>query len=109
MDHHVPDAIVNGLGQRGVNCLTAFDDRHNRAQDADLLQRATDLGRILVSFDVDLAAICAERQRAGHEFSGLVYGRQLHITIGQAIRDLQLIAEAVSEEEIRNQVVYIPL
>jgi hypothetical protein len=49
------------------------------------------------------------RQVAGIVFSGLVYAHQLHVTIGNRVRDLQLIAEAMKPEELANRVEYLPL
>ena len=45
----------------------------------------------------------------GREFSGVVFARQLHVTLGGAIRDLELIAGAIQEGEMRNTIVFIPL
>ena len=109
MDHHVPAAITNGLRRKGIDCLTAAEDQSNRWDDARLLNRATELQRVLVSQDVDLLAIAAAWQGEGRLSAGLVYGRQTLVTIGQAVRDLELIANAVSEAEMRNNVVHIPL
>jgi hypothetical protein len=47
MDEHVPRAITEGLRLRGVDVLTAQEDNRRRASDSELLDRATELGRIL--------------------------------------------------------------
>lgn len=47
--------------------------------------------------------------QAGIEFSGLVYTHQLSVTIGQAVRDLELIAKAFGPEDMLNHIVFIPL
>jgi hypothetical protein len=108
MDHHVPDPIASGLRLLGLDVLTAFEDRGHRLPDPTLLDRATTLGRVLVSMDRDLLAEAARRQRSGESFAGLVYGRQLHITVGQAIQSLELICGAHDADSIRDQVIYIP-
>jgi hypothetical protein len=109
MDHHVPAPVVTGLRARHIDCLTTEEDGARRMNDASLLGRATELGRALFSQDVDLLEISAEWHEQGKEFAGLVYGHQLRITIGQAIRDLELIAEVLDPDEMRNRVVYLPL
>ena len=109
MDHHVHGAITDGLRDLGIDVLTAFEDRGHRLPEPTLLDRATDLGRVLVSMDEDLLAEAARRQRASGTFAGLVYGRQRGVTIRQAIRDLEMICGVYDEDGIKNQVVYIPL
>ena len=56
MDVHVRWAITAGLRRRGVDVLTVQEDRAARFEDPALLDRATQLGRVLVSHDDDLQA-----------------------------------------------------
>jgi len=62
---HVPRAITVGLRLRGVDVLTAQEDGLSRAPDDVLLERPTELGRVLFSQDEDLLAEAARRQREG--------------------------------------------
>jgi len=39
----------------------------------------------------------------------LVYGHQLDLSIGQAVRDLELIAGVYDPEDTRDRVEYLPL
>jgi hypothetical protein len=64
MDHHVPSAVTRGLRLRGVDCLTAEDDGRADFADPLLLDRATDLGRVIFTQDRDFLAIGAERVAA---------------------------------------------
>jgi predicted nuclease of predicted toxin-antitoxin system len=63
MDEHVPRAITEGLRLRGVDVLTAQEDNRRCASDSELLDRATELGRILQ--DSDLLREATRRQRTG--------------------------------------------
>jgi hypothetical protein len=49
MDVHVPKAITVGLRLRGVEVITAQDDGSATLSDAELLERATGLGRAVVT------------------------------------------------------------
>jgi len=108
MDHHVPSAITAGLRQRGVDVVTAAEDGSARLEDGPLLDRATSLGRVLFSQDEDLLAIAQQQLQAGPDFGGVVYAHQLAISIGQAVRDLELIAKVLDPEDMRNRVEYLP-
>ena len=108
-DVHVPRPICDALQDRGIDVLTAQDDNAAEWSDSDLIDRATELGRILVSQDADMLREANLRQESGIEFSGVVYGHQRKNTIGQAVSDLQSIAEVMSPDEMRNHVERIPL
>ena len=108
MDHHVPSAITVGLRKRGVDVLTTQEDGTTTLDDALLLDRATSLGRVLFTEDEDLLAIAQQRQTTGQVFAGVAYAYQLGIAIGQAIRDLELLAKALDPDDMRNRVEYLP-
>jgi len=109
MDVHVPAAVTRGLVLRGVDVLTAQLDGTTQLDDADLLDRATKLGRVLFSQDDDLLAEATKRQRSGMFFGGVIYAHQLGINIGRAIQDLQMLAEAGEPGDFANRVEYLPL
>ena len=109
MDHHVNAAITAGLRQRGVDVGTAWEDGYSRRPDDELLARATELGRILFTFDNDLLEIAAEWQTTERRFSGLIFARSRGVSIGEMICNLELIVQTISAAEIENTVVWIPL
>jgi hypothetical protein len=95
--------------QRGVEVLTAQEDGGDRLADPDLLDRATALGRVLFSPDDELLREATRRQQSGEPYPGLVYGHQLNVTVGHAIRDLELIAKVYESSDILNRVEFLPL
>ena len=109
MDVHVPRAVTTALRLRSINVLTAQEDGSAKLDDDLLLQRATELGRILVSQDEDLLREGARRLREGEEFSGIVYAHQLRVTIGQMVDGLEPIATATSKEEWCGRIEYLPI
>jgi len=109
MDVHVPAAVTRALLLRGVNVLTAQLDGTTEMEDSDLLDRATELNRVLFSQDEDLLAEGARRQRSGQHFAGIIYAHQLDITIGRTIGDLEILAQCGSAEEFANRIEYLPL
>lgn len=109
LDHHVPRAITNGLRTRNIDVLTAFEDGFDRADDPALLDRATALGRVLFSQDDDLLTEATHRQTEGIPFFGVVFGHQLNVTIGQCVRNLEVIARVGTEDDVQNQIIFLPL
>jgi hypothetical protein len=92
MDVNVPFAITLGLRRRGIDVLTSQDDGTRSVSDEILLERATDLGRILVSHDRDVLKIAKQWQSAGRRFVGSIFAHQQGLGIGRCIDDLELIA-----------------
>lgn len=109
MDHHVKSAITVGLRARGLDVLTAQEDDAADWADERLLERATELGRVFFTQDRDLLEIAKRWVVEQREFAGVVYGHQWKITVGQAIADLQYIAEAAVPEDMKNNVEFLPL
>lgn len=109
MDVHIPSAITAGLVRRSIDVLTSQDDGTREVDDTDLLQRATDLGRLLFSQDQDLLRIASQWQSDGRLFSGLVFADQQGASIGQCVEDLELLALCCTQEEVANQVIFLPL
>ncbi len=109
LDVHVPRPITRGLRRHGVDVLAAQEDDTAQWEDADLLDRATALGRILFSQDEDLLVEAAQRQRGGISFSGVIYAPQLALSISQFIEELELLAQAGVPGDFASRVQYLPL
>lgn len=84
MDHHIPRAITLGLRLRGVDALTAYEDKRSELDDSALLDRANELERLLFTRDDDLLVEATKRQRAEIPFCGVIrpstssFDRKLH-------------------------------
>jgi len=51
MDHNVPRAITNGLKLKGIDLITAYEDGSSQLDDSELLDRASELERVLFTRD----------------------------------------------------------
>jgi hypothetical protein len=109
MDVHIPKAITVGLRLRDVNIITAQEDKADNLSDSALLDRATSLQRALFTFDDDLLAEAAQRQQKGITFSGVIYAHPLQVSIGNCVRDLEMIVKVGKSEDLINQVIFLPL
>jgi predicted nuclease of predicted toxin-antitoxin system len=109
MDVQVDYAITQGLRDRGVDVLTAQEDGAARLQDPQMLDRAMILGRVLFTQDADFLREASQRHRIKEAFAGIIYGHQRNVTIGQCVKDLEIIAKIVESAELESQVMYLPL
>ncbi len=107
-DHNVNQAVAQGLRLRGLDVLTAFEDGAHQLDDPELLDRATALGRVLVSSDVDLVVEARHRQRAGVTFAGVLFVPQA-LAVGLCIEQLKLVAGAGDAQELADSLLFLPL
>jgi hypothetical protein len=108
MDVNIPQSITDQLRRRGVDVLTAIEDGTTELPDNELLNRADVLGRVLFTQDIGFKALAENWQGEGRYFAGLIFGHQLGGTIGQFVKDLELIAMASEPDEWKNTVEYLP-
>lgn len=108
MDVHVKKSITDQLRQRGVDVLTAQEDGSVARTDGELLERARALGRVFFTQDIGFKALAEEWQRQGRPFAGLAFGHQMGGTIGQYVRDLELIAKATGPSDWADTIEHLP-
>ena len=108
-DHNMQLAVVMALRVNGLDILTTREDGHDRQPDPQILDRAQALTRVVVTHDQDFLELAAKRSAASIEFAGIVFCLLAKASIGELVADLALIAEATTYDELRNQVVWVPL
>jgi Domain of unknown function (DUF5615) len=108
-DVHIPIAIAEALRLREVDVLRAQEDGTAELEDPRLLDRATELDRVLFTQDKGFLKEATRRHEKGEDFSGIIYGHQLNMTIGECITSLEIIAKDSEPGEWVGRVEYIPL
>ena len=94
---------------RGIDVITVQEDGRTGTPDPILLDRATELNRVVFTQDDDFLVLANRRQQEGINFSGVIYAHQQSVTVGECVRDLEIIAKASEPENLGNQVQYLPL
>lgn len=93
---HLDYVVVPSEGLRG-------------AEDPELLARAAEQGRVLLTHDLKTVPKHAyERIKNGASMSGVVAVPNT-MPIGQAIDDLSVLAECATPDELQNRILYLPL
>jgi hypothetical protein len=103
LDENLSPRIAIQLQQRGVDAVSVRDLDVLGDDDVSHLDRATRMGRVLVTTDVDFLRLAA----TGAQHSGIVFGDQQEHTIGDWVRDLELLCFVFSSEEMENHVEYL--
>jgi hypothetical protein len=107
-DQHVPGPIAAGLRRQGIDVITTEQDGRKSLEDESLFERATALGRVMVTNDDDFLRIAAAWMAEGRHFAGLVYIKSQRVPFGKLIDDLLLIASVYSAEEMTDRIEHLP-
>lgn len=107
-DHNVKRAITQALRLRGIDVVTALEDGTHRLTDSELLDRATELGRVLFSTDEDLIVEARGRQREGVPFAGVVHASQ-ELPVGVCVEQLELAVKAGEPSDFADSLLFLPL
>ena len=107
-DVHISKALITALRSREVDVLTAVEDGTRAFRDADLLDRATVLKRLLYTQDDDFVREAIRRFREGIPFTGVIYSHQLRSPIASCVDDLVLIAGTLEPDDLNGILEYIP-
>ena len=107
MGENVPRQITFGL--RGIDILTVQEDERSGISDPDVLARATELQRVLFTRDDYFFAIATAHLQTETPFSGIIYAHQQLASIGDCVRDLELLASAGDLEDFENRIEFLPL
>jgi len=107
LDVHVHRSIMLTLRLRGVDVLTAQEDGSHQLADLELLRRATQLGRVLVTYDDDLLAIASQFIQTGERFTGVIYASQRRIVIGRLADSLEVLCLAGLPSDFENRMTFL--
>ena len=81
LDENLPVAIATQLVSRGIDVLTVRDLSLLGEDDVDQLQVATELGRVLCTYDSDFIGLA----KSGVEHAGIVVAKQKRDHIGAIV------------------------
>lgn len=108
-DHNMQTSVVTALRERGIDVLTTLEDRYDRHPDEEVLQRAFEISRVVVTHDQDFLELASEYLMQSQDFPGVVFCHLSKSSIGTLVEDLALIAEVATYEELLNRVTWVPL
>jgi hypothetical protein len=106
-DEHVHGVLRKALLRLGIDVLTVQEDERCGLSDAGVMNRATELRRLLVSNDEDMLVLARQRQKQGRHFPGLLFLKRAPLRMH--IDDLAFVAEVAGEEELADTVLFLPL
>jgi hypothetical protein len=102
-DECVNARVIAGVRRRGLNLTTAAEQGLLGATDDEHLERATSLGRVIVTADPDFFSLIKARLDAELPFPGLIFLAN-SLPVGRAVAALELLATVLNPVEMTNRV-----
>lgn len=103
LDENLSPRIAEQLRRRGVDVVTVHDLSVAGDTDENHLERAVRLQRVLVTHDTDFLVLAA----AGTEHTGIIFGIQERLGIGDWVKALDLLCAVYTPEDMANHIEYI--
>ena len=102
-DESVELAVSEQLAVSGIDVVSAHSLQQLGDSDPNHLIRASELGRVLCTYDQDFLRLAAE----GATHSGIIFAQQQRTSIGDWIREIQAIHSQIRAEDLVGQVIYL--
>jgi len=103
LDEHVATAVAHGLRRRAVDVTTTVEEGLMSSTDEEQLAYATAAGRVMVTHDVDYLVLHA--QQVSH--AGICYCHQDKFSVGALLRQLLLLHDCLTPDEMLNHVEFL--
>ena len=103
LDEHIPRAVADGLGRRGIDVSTTVEAGLRSATDEAHIAYARTQGRVMVTCDRDFLVLASR----GQAHAGIVYYPYGRYPVGEVIRRLVRLWEQHSAEDMVNRVEFL--
>lgn len=101
-------AVVRGLRARGVDVVTAWEEGMIERRDEEHLDYATNMGRVLYSFNVaDFHQLHRRYLSEGKHHTGIILTRQQPFSVGGQLRGLLKLIANVPAEDMTDRVEFL--
>ncbi len=102
LDENIAKAVLKGLRLRGIDAVSVTDVGMRTKSDIEHIQKALELGRVIVTFDNDFLKLNNE----GVTHAGIAFFQDSYTSVGDMIRDLELLYQVMDAEDMFNHVEY---
>jgi predicted nuclease of predicted toxin-antitoxin system len=102
-DEGVQVAVAEQLRLRGIDAVHIRDLGLRGDSDINHLQRASEMGRVVCTFDYDFIRL----HKQGIQHQGIIIAQHATTTIGDWVRGLELICGVLSADDMKSRVEYL--
>lgn len=102
-DEGVQVAVAEQMRNRGIDAVTVRDLALLGDADINHLQRATEMGRVVCTFDFDFLRLHGQ----GIAHAGIIIAQHFDTTIGDWVRGLELICGAMTADDMKSHIEFL--
>ena len=106
-DENIESAIIDGLRRRGITIQSVQEAGKSGLPDETQLQYAKSIGAILITRDTDFLILCEQWKQQGISFPGLLFIPSKRISIGDCIREIELLGCMLNSENMLNHIEFL--
>ena len=103
LDEGVQVAVAEQMRNRGIDTVHVRDLGLRGDADINHLQRASDMGRVVCTYDYDFLRLHGQ----GIQHAGIIIAQHFDTTVGDWVRGLELICGAMTADEMINHIEYL--
>lgn len=104
-DENVELAVSEQLLASGLDVVSAHSLKQLGDDDRNHLERATEMGRVLCTYDIDFLRHASQ----GAKHSGIIFASRQKASIGGWVRELRALYTRLSAEDVVGQVIYLSM
>lgn len=108
-DENFPTPVIHAVRKQGVDITTVIEDNRGGRPDDEILSRATELNRVVLTHDHDFFEIVHRWLDQALPYSGVCFTHQQKLSYRELIEELVFVSQVGEPDDFRNRLVIIPL
>ena len=104
-DESVELAVSEQLDAGGLDVVSAHSLDLLGDDDRNHLERATEMGRVLCTYDADFLRLASE----GVEHAGIIFAQHQKASIGGWVREIRALHARLKSEDVHGQVIFLSM
>jgi predicted nuclease of predicted toxin-antitoxin system len=103
-DENIESSIIEGLRRRKIKVFSAVELGYRARSDEFHLAKASHLGSVVLTHDVDFLMMA---NASGRAHRGIIFAHAKNVSIGECIRGVELIVNVLREEDMKNHIEFL--
>lgn len=103
-DENIERPIIEGLRRRGMTVISVIDLGYAGSTDTFHIQKASEVNAVILTRDADFLIMAHD---SGVQHNGIIFAHSKNTSIGQCIRGVELIANILTAEDMKNHIEFL--
>lgn len=103
-DENIERPIIEGLRRRGIDVISVVDLGYAGSPDTFHIKKASEVNAVILTRDADFLRMA---HGSGVQHNGIIFAHSKNTSIGQCIRGVELIANILTAEDMKNHIEFL--